>query len=248
MITSGSIMLKHIFTATIVAVSVTSCAPDDSCVENTDCAFGYVCGTNGQCTLASVSRSDDDGGGDDPPPGPPPGPPPAPPPAPPPPPPPPPIPAQCAGTAGVVMFLDGDPDDPVHPGQEVIEDGDIRPTFFGLAEAVEGVQIARSTSPQYFLTVRTAANGEPLRTGTYLNAQHFSVATFGNGQPVLEVASERDSQTLPCPNDSGTGRFTVHELTVDAPNRTITRFAVSFEQTCEGVTGTLRGCFRLSSP
>ncbi len=144
------------------------------------------------------------------------------------------------------MVFDGDPGDTVHPGQETIEGGEFIDNVFGSAQAPEGAQVTRRTEPQYVVTIRTGTNLEQMRTIRYGDTQYFDQETVGNGRPILEVAYQRPGtqQTSPCVPE-GTGAFTVHEFNVDA-SRNLTRLTVSFEQTCEGATGTLRGCLHYS--
>ncbi len=111
------------------------------------------------------------------------------------------------------------------------------PAFFnaGCDRGTISGSVYRSTGGVFFF-VFGAPSGSPLRPGTYENAASSDAANF-----IRIDGLQRCTRAI--------GRFTVHD--VDFATRAggkVDRFWVSFEQTCQGGSGTLRGELRLLNP
>jgi hypothetical protein len=90
-----------------------------------------------------------------------------------------------------------------------------------------------------FLFTFSAPNGAPLTPGTYENAGRHGFQPAG--QPGLDI----DMNGLGC--NSLSGRFTVQEA-LYAPDETVERFRVTFEQRCQNFTAALTGEIVLAAP
>lgn len=88
------------------------------------------------------------------------------------------------------------------------------------------------------ISVGTRGLGIPLTPGTYLNAQLDPLAAPGH--PALSVSF----QGIGC--DTITGNFSIKDVAFSDPN-TLSSFAFSFEQHCEGVAPALFGTFTYSA-
>jgi hypothetical protein len=98
------------------------------------------------------------------------------------------------------------------------------------------VQIGAPTPGSFFDVNFTAPAGQPLLVGSYENAT--SSANAQNGSPGMSVN---------CFGGTATGRFVVREFNVGAGGA-LNVFWASFEQSCNGAAGRLRGDIRLSAP
>ena len=83
-----------------------------------------------------------------------------------------------------------------------------------------------------------APDGQPLRTGVYQSSSTDSKATNFHVARIQEPTVQCNAQ----------GRFTVLEIELaPSPSQEVRRFWVTFEQTCLGSAGVLRGDLRLTS-
>jgi len=95
-------------------------------------------------------------------------------------------------------------------------------------------------SPTFsFLFTFSAPNGAPLTPGTYENGGRSSFRP--TNLPGLDI----DMNGRGCGNLSG--RFTVHEA-LYAPDETVERFRVTFEQRCQNFAAALTGEIVLAAP
>jgi hypothetical protein len=112
------------------------------------------------------------------------------------------------------------------------------PSFFVAGcdgNSISGSVYGPGTSSPFFFGFG-ASPGTPLRPGTYENASSSGAANY------IRIAGFAScSRTI--------GRFTVHEadFATRAGGR-VDRFWVSFEQTCQGSPGSIRGEIRLLNP
>jgi len=101
------------------------------------------------------------------------------------------------------------------------------------------VQIVAQPPGASFTSFNVSFNapaGQPLRVGSYENAT--SSANAQNGSPQMSIN---------CFGGTATGRFVVREFDV-AQGGALNAFWASFEQSCNGSAGILRGDIRMTAP
>lgn len=113
------------------------------------------------------------------------------------------------------------------------------PIVVGLAAYVQGLPgnvlfLLDASEGMAWVNVATFQLGFPLRPGIYLDAQRDPLEAPGH--PGLAISF----RGLGC--DTITGNFTITDATFSNSN-TLSSFAVSFEQHCEGATPALFGTF-----
>lgn len=142
-------------------------------------------------------------------------------------------------TGGNVLYVDGDPTDPVHPGQETIAGAattfvNAAPTSHAFTTRLWTEFVPAAPNLKHWeLIFSTDKLSTPISTGVYASAQRHT--TGGAGHPGLFISN----YDLGC-SGALTGSFEIVELTMNGPD--VTSFTASFEQQCAGMTGALRGC------
>jgi hypothetical protein len=146
----------------------------------------------------------------------------------------------CLGAQGNVIYLDGDPDDPVHPGAATY-------TFPVSAEACGAYMSTPaelgmgcpssfgSDTAEIGFFFRTA-DGRPLKLATYENALSTDRVP---GYPFLSVRAQ-GAYGGQC-DDYSIGRFQIEQLDLDSRGQA-KEVLISFEQHCTLHLGALRGC------
>ena len=134
--------------------------------------------------------------------------------------------------SGNVLYLDGDPQDYVHPGVDTITNA----TWSAQSDPAE-IQISVDpTNNQGFwhAVFRSEMIPAVLAVGNFDDAQRWPFEM--SGHPGLQIFGNGNGcNTL-------TGSFEVHELVLSG--QTVTTFMASFSQHCEGAMPELRGCVR----
>jgi hypothetical protein len=97
-----------------------------------------------------------------------------------------------------------------------------------------GVTVPSRDDRPWWSIMVAAPRGVPLRRGVYENATD----TIGGNFLYVSGAS---------PFCRSMGRFTVHDVDVE-PHGLVNRLWITFERTCAGQPGTLRGDLRLTNP
>jgi hypothetical protein len=148
---------------------------------------------------------------------------------------------------GSVVYLDGDPGDPVHPGTETFRFPSGSDPFSSCAAGLRGGLLSASCPAAFgsgstaIATAFGSANGAALTVGVYENAIGPS-ANHGT-QPFMNVQASGDAG-----GSCGyypLGRFQIEQLELGG-NGDPVRILISFEQQCTGAGGaTLRGCIRV---
>lgn len=146
---------------------------------------------------------------------------------------------------GKVLYLNGEADDYVHPGDETIVE-DARwswQTETGHDSVIDSIDVLKIDiidttyvlSP-WELAFATRGLDAPIELGLYENARRYPFE--GEGYPGLDVAGEYRG----CNRISGW--FEVHELELDFSTEpaSLLRFTASFEQHCEELPPALYGC------
>src|SRR5262249_10460342 len=152
--------------------------------------------------------------------------------------------APCLGGRGSVIYVNGEPDDPVHPGAATYtfpatevattcggsEGGGV--LGFGCPEVIP------PHSPALFGSF-AAADRRPLTPGVYEGAVSYPA---NNDHEALITVGALDAYGAEC--ESGAlGRFQIESIERKADGYPRS-FLVSFEQRCVLHTGWLRGCVR----
>lgn len=144
-------------------------------------------------------------------------------------------------TGGDVLYVDGDPTDPVHPGQETFAGAtttlvSAAPTTssFSTRVWVEFVPTTpQGTGKPWELIFSTDNLSSPIGPGVYASAQrHISGAAGHPGLLITDYATSCSGAL--------TGSFDIIELKMNGTD--VTSFTATFEQRCAGTSGALRGC------
>ncbi|HVN88071.1 MAG TPA: hypothetical protein VMW17_24780 [Candidatus Binatia bacterium] len=147
----------------------------------------------------------------------------------------------CSTTtrAATLLVLNSDPGDYVGQGKQYAfgaTDGHFS------AQAIPNgimVTVAGTVSPENWTILAGAAPGQPFTIATYLNATEFKGPNVGS-HPFLDVTGDgRGCGPL-------SGQFGVRDLAY-APNSSVTKLAIDFEQHCENQPPALFGSLRINS-
>lgn len=143
---------------------------------------------------------------------------------------------QCQGDRNE-LFLSGDPDDYIYPGQTVVTGGRWKPTVYSNDQGIVAVVIDiagldSGKGTEWHIEFGSRQLDAPLDVGTYTDAERPIAASPGS--PGLSVSAYRRG----CSEIDG--EFEIHELSVEED--TVIRFSATFQQRCDGSRGTLDGC------
>ena len=151
--------------------------------------------------------------------------------------------APCLGTAGSVMYLDGQNGDYIRNGMLRVTEWasqytEVSPDAMYLQLGLTPRKLTPGNG--WSLWIDSGQLDAPLGPGIYEGAVRSNSMTVG--APGLSVyGNARGCNAV-------AGRFEIHDLAVGA-NNTLERVLVSFEQHCEGdTTKLLEGCFRYAKP
>ena len=150
--------------------------------------------------------------------------------------------APCLAAPPNTIYVDGDPDDPVHPGQgtysfpvSVEGCGGYMSTP---AELSLGCPAASGSDTNAFSFYFRSADGRPLKVGVYENA--LSTDNL-SGYPFMRVGAY-GAYGGTC-DYYAIGRFQIEQLDLDAHGQAA-HVLITFEQHCSQHEGALRGCIR----
>ena len=143
-------------------------------------------------------------------------------------------PAPCL-VGGNVLYVNGEPDDFVHPGEATYLDA-VWTNTSDPFRAIYFVDPSDQLESDWFVELTSMPTGEPLAIGVYEDAEKFDNGPVGS-QPGIDIGNFGGAGA-PC--QTVTGRFEVFDIEVTGD--TITRFTATFEQRCEPATGVMRGC------
>jgi hypothetical protein len=150
--------------------------------------------------------------------------------------------APCIAAHENIIYLDGDPDDPVHPGQAtytfpVTSEG-CGAYMSTPAELSMGCPASFGTDTAEIGFFFRTADGRPLELGVY---EHALSTDRLPGYPFLQVRAQ-GAYGGAC-GDYSIGRFQIEQLDLDSRGQA-KEVLISFEQQCTLHLGVLRGCVR----
>lgn len=137
-------------------------------------------------------------------------------------------PAPCL-TGGSTLYLDGDAQDKIHPGQETITAGPFYAQTIG-SSTPNSVFVHLGTT--WWITMTSTQLNLPLKKQVYTSVEYAGAATFGH--PGLSVLGNGNG----C--NAVSGAFQVHDLVMQGT--TLKSFTATFEQHCDSGPAVLRGC------
>jgi len=151
--------------------------------------------------------------------------------------------APCLVT-GNVVYVNGDPDDPVHPGEATYtfpsgnDPGTSCGGYAGTRDAITmACPAAFGSGSSFFSFFFRTANGQPLTVGVYEGALGGPANDGKEPDMIVQAGGAYGGDCFDYP----LGRFQIERLSIDStghPHDVV----VSFEQQCSLHAGKLRGC------